>query len=84
MGTVTSITTRRPRIVAVPSQALAEAGIEVTATGLRLAQFLGELAAANQDRPALGRRIAAESREVRDLVVTGRWLCAISDEDRAA
>jgi hypothetical protein len=84
MGKLVYLSDRRPHTTVVPSQALAEAGVEVTAAGLRLAAFLGELAAANQGRPALGRRIAAESREVRDLVKTGHWLCAISDEDRAA
>jgi hypothetical protein len=84
MGTVTPINRRPRHTTTVPSQALAEAGIEVTAAGLRLAAFLGTLAAANQERPLLVRELQVHSREVRDLVITGRWLCAISDEDRAA
>lgn len=88
MGTVTRLAARRPHTVTLPSQAVAEVGIEVTQAAIRLAAFMDQLASANRGRPHLVRRLEESQRDARDLVATGRWLCHAADgpepERRAA
>ena len=79
MGTVTAL---RPRhVVTVPSQALAEASVEIVDAQLTIIDILSRLAARHEGlrvplRPALA--AAARAR------AEGRWLAEIACPERAA
>jgi hypothetical protein len=85
-GSVTRLSSRKPKTVTLSAQAIAEAGLTARVDGLQLAAFLGELAAANQSRPALAQRLQREARVAGEVHRLGTWLCTVSHdpESRAA
>jgi hypothetical protein len=80
-ATVTRLSDRQRHTVTLPSQGLAESGIEVTTLALRLAALMSELAAANAARPRLVKVLRTGQRDAGLLVLEGRRLCALADPD---